>query len=121
MQWHTERRGGRDLPSPVLSNGVLVVIGMAGIVTGYDAKSGEELYKTRLGGNFSGSPVVSDGLIFAAAENGEVIVIKAGKQLEIVGRNPTDFAGDEIVRSSLAISNGQLLMRSDQRLYCFGK
>ena len=81
MVWHTERRGGRDLPSPVLADNVMVVIGMAGIATGYDAKTGKELWKERLGGNYSGSPVVADGLVYAASEEGEVLVLEAGLKL----------------------------------------
>ena len=42
MAWHTERKGGRDLPSPILVNDVVVVISMTGIVSGYDAHDGQE-------------------------------------------------------------------------------
>ena len=120
MVWHTERRGGRDLPSPVLVNDCMVVIGMAGIVTGYDASNGQELWRERLGGNFSGSPVTAGGLVYALAESGEVLVIQPGKQFELVTRNSIGASGDEVFRSSIGISNGELLIRSDQRLYCVG-
>jgi outer membrane protein assembly factor BamB len=117
MAWHTVRRGGRDLPSPVLAGDCLVVIGMAGIVTGYDAHSGQELWKERLGGNFSGSPVAAGGLVYALAENGQVLVIQPGKKFELVARNSIGASDDEVFRSSIGISNGGLLVRSDRRLY----
>ncbi len=120
MAWHTQRRGGRDLPSPVLARDVMVVISMGGIVTGYDALSGEELWKERLGGNFSGSPVVADDLVYVASEEGELLVLQPGQQLEVVSRNPIGN-GEEVFRSSLGISQGELLLRSDRRLYCIGK
>lgn len=122
MKWHTKRSGGRDLPSPILANTTVVGIGMQGIATGYDAITGEELWKKRLGGNFSGSPIVANGLVYVAAENGDVLVMKAGKDLEIIARNPSELANQsDTVRSSLAVSQGQLLMRSDRCLFCFGK
>ncbi|TWT88070.1 outer membrane protein assembly factor BamB family protein [Stieleria varia] len=120
MRWHTPRKGGRDLPSPIVSNDVMLVIGMAGIATGYDCQDGRELWKERLAGNFSGSPVSAGGLVYIAAENGEVIVLRLGEQLEVVSKNPSPLTKDEIVRSSLAISGGQFLLRSDKRLYCIG-
>ncbi len=79
MAWHTERRGGRDLPSPVLANDVMLVIGMSGVATGYDAQSGDELWKERLGGNYSGSPVVAGEIVYALSEEGDVIAMKPAR------------------------------------------
>ncbi len=121
MAWHTERRGGRDLPSPVLANNVLLVIGMSGVATGYDAISGRELWKERLGGNFSGSPVVAGDVIYTVSEEGDVIAIKPGAKLQQIGRVSLRSDDDEIFRSSIAISHSQLLVRSDRRLYCLGQ
>ena len=120
MAWHTERKGGRDLASPVLANDVLVVISMAGIATGYDAHRGEELWKQRLEGNYSGSPVAAVGLVYALAENGEVLVFKPGEKFVLLARNSLNASEEEIFRSSIGISNGELLIRSDRRLYCVG-
>lgn len=121
MAWHTPRKGGRDLPSPILAGDALVVFGMAGIATGYDPINGKELWKQRLGGNFSGSPIVAGGLIYAAAEDGTVTVLKPGETAEIVSQNKCGVSSNEIVRTSLAAHNGQILLRSDKRLYCIGK
>ena len=94
---------------------------MQGIATGYDAKSGAELWKARLGGNYSASPVAANGLIYALAENGTTTVIKPGTAHEIIAKNKVDAPSGESFRSSMAISNGQLLFRSNKRLYCIGK
>jgi outer membrane protein assembly factor BamB len=121
MVWHTSRRGGRDLPSPVLANDVMVVIGMAGVATGYDGQTGEELWKERLGGNFSGSPVVANSLVYALSESGELLVLRPGAKLDLVARGNVRHDDEEVFRSSIGISDGQLLVRSDRRLYCIGK
>jgi outer membrane protein assembly factor BamB len=121
MVWHTPRSGGRDLPSPALVGNVMVVISMSGIATGYDALSGDELWKERLGGNFSGSPVVAEELVYAASEEGEVMVIKVQPTPDVISRASVRVDDEEIFRASIAINQGQLLLRSDRRLYCIGK
>lgn len=121
MAWHTPRGGGRDLPSPVLVDECLVVISMSGIVTGYDAHDGQELWKQRLGGKYSSSPIAAGGLVYALAEDGQVNVIRPGKKYELIARNKVGESLDEAFRSSIAVSNGQLLIRSDRRLYCVGR
>lgn len=121
MQWHTARRGGRDLPSPVLANDVMVVIGMSGVATGYDAKQGDELWKERLGGNFSGSPVVIGKVVYALSDEGDLIAVKPGPKLESLGRLSLRVDDDEVFRTSIAISGSQMLVRSDRRIYCIGK
>ena len=105
MVWHTDRRGGRDLPSPVLTGDCVVAINMGGIATGYDASTGKELWKERLGGKFSGSPITVGDLVYALAENGEVVVLEAGKQSKIVSRNTFTTGDAETFRSSIAVSD----------------
>jgi len=117
MVWHTDRRGGRDLPSPVLIDDCLVAISMSGIATGYDAHNGEELWKERLGGNYSGSPIAAGGRIYALAEDGSVVVLKAGKKFELVARNKVGDGSGEIFRSSPGVISNDLLIRGDRTLY----
>ena len=120
MKWHTGRGGGRDLPSPILTDKYLLVIGMNGIGTGYDAVTGKELWKERLGGNFSASPVAADGKVYAAAEDGTVSVLKVGDKCEVLAKNKIESPLSESFRSSMAVSDGQLFLRSDKFLYCIG-
>lgn len=117
MAWHTDRRGGRDLPSPILVDGCLVAISMSGIATGYDALSGEELWKERLGGNYSGSPIAAGGRIYALAEDGTIVVMKPGKQLELLARSKIDGNSGGVFRSSPGVVSNDLLIRSDHSLY----
>jgi outer membrane protein assembly factor BamB len=118
MAWHTERRGGRDLPSPVLAGDCMVVISMNGIASGYDAQHGDQLWKQRLGGDYAGSPIVVGGLVYALSEDGQVVVFKPGKEFQLIARNSIGADQEEVFRSSIGISNNRLLIRSDRRLYC---
>ena len=118
MAWHTERGGGRDLPSPVMVGETMVAISMGGIATGYDVSDGREIWKQRLGGNFSGSPVVVGSLVYATSENGETFVFRADGDFELLHKNSLSASQDEVFRSSPGVVEGHIFLRSDRRLYC---
>ncbi len=73
------------------------------------------------------SPSAADGKIYATNFWGEVFVVKAGgDKFELL--NVADFGndskatrGDSVVRSGIAIANGNLFIRVQDRLYCVGK
>ncbi len=121
MVWHTRRAGGRDLSSPILVDNYLFVVNMAGIGTCYDATTGEELWKERLDGSYSASPISANGLIYIQNEAGKTLVIKPGKSLEIVAENDLGATAGEIFRSTMAPVDGQWLFRSDRAAYCVRK
>jgi len=119
--WRVKRSGGRDLPSPIVVGDYLFVMNMTGIGTCYEAATGKQLWKERIGGNFSASPIAANGLVYIPSEDAEVVVLKLGPELEVVAKNKINIAENEIVRASLTPSNGQFLLRSDTVLYCIGK
>jgi outer membrane protein assembly factor BamB len=121
MAWHTKRGGDRDLSSPIVVGDYVFVVSMKGIATTYDAKSGKELWQKRLGGNFSGPPIAANGLIYLQDEAGTTAVVRPGKDLDVVAKNPINATDDEIFRASPSPSRGQIFVRSNRALYCIGK
>jgi outer membrane protein assembly factor BamB len=121
MAWHTPRRSGRDLPSPILVGDYLIVVSMSGIATCYNAQSGSVLWTQRLGGNYSASPIALRGTALFVNEEGKTVAIEPGPAAKIVAESTVDPGDTEIFRSSLAVAQGQLFLRSDQVLYCIGK
>lgn len=119
--WGAARRGGRDLSSPLVIDNYLLVTSLNGIASCYEAATGKELWKERLTGQFSGTPIAVDGLAMYQNEAGETTVIKPGPKLEIVCRNTLSPAADEIFRASLTPVAGRIYSRSDKVLYCIGK
>jgi outer membrane protein assembly factor BamB len=120
--WRVSRRSGRDLPSPIIVGDRLFVMNMKGIGTLYEAATGKEIETARIGGNYSASPIAAEGLIYVPSEEGEIVVLRPGKDsLEIVARNSLGAGDREIFRASLAPSEGQLFCRSDSVVYCIGK
>ncbi len=121
MAWHTPRKAGRDQPSPIVAGGVVTVVSMEGVGIGYDEKTGRELWRDRLGGNFVSSPIAANGLVYFQSNSGETVVIKPGEKFDVVARNLLPAARDEIFRASLTPSRGQMFSRSNKTLYCLGK
>jgi outer membrane protein assembly factor BamB len=87
-----------------------------GIVTCFQAASGEILYQGRLGGNYCASPVCADGHIYFLSEAGETVVIGLGAEFNVLARNPLG----ERCQASMAVSGGRLFIRTAQSLHCIG-
>ncbi|MGH9886619.1 MAG: PQQ-binding-like beta-propeller repeat protein, partial [bacterium] len=108
--------GGSYAASLVHYEGLLYFTNDVGVLTCADAKTGQRLWQTRLDGVFFASPVAADGKIYFASETGETFVVKAGRVAAILARNDL---GERLVASP-AISNGQIFLRSDGRLFTIG-
>jgi len=116
------RRRGRDLPSPIVVGDTMLVAGLrGGVLTGYDASDGNELWVKRIDGQVSSSPVSYDGLAFFLTESGDTVVVDPESEEKIVTRNSLDATGDELFRASITPCDGRLFVRSDQVLYCIEK
>jgi len=118
--WHTPRKSGRDLPSPVVIGDYLLAIGMPGILFCYDCKSGKELWKERIGEKYSSSPLVAEGRAYFQNDAGETTVVEPGEKIKIVAKSKIESPSDELFRSALVPNEGQLLIRSTKNLYCIG-
>ena len=104
-------RGGTYIPTPLLYRGHLYTLNNNGILTCYRADTGEQAYQTRLGTgpvSFAASPVAADGRIYFASETGEVYVVKAGPEQELLATNTMD----EVIMATPAISDGLMVFRT---------
>jgi hypothetical protein len=108
--------GGAYVPSPVLYEGHLYWINDGGVAYCVDAKTGEEVAKKRIGGKFYASAVlIKDKLYFVSRFSG-TYVLKATPELTQIAHNT--LSDDSDFSASPAISNDQLVLRSDRYLYC---
>lgn len=88
-----------------------------GVLTAVDAASGERIWQERVPGVFSASPIGGAGHVFFASEGGVTFVVKNGEKPEVVARNDI---GERIIASP-AISDGRILIRTDDHLFAIGK
>jgi outer membrane protein assembly factor BamB len=110
--WKLDRAIPRT-PSPLLVGNELYIVTDNGIATCIDAKTGEELWRARLGGNHSASPVYAGGRIYFLSEEGESVVIAPGRKLQHLATNQID--GPTL--ASMAVSHSSIFIRSQTHLY----
>ena len=102
-------RGGTYIPTPLPYRGLLYTVNNNGILTAYKLDSGERAFSTRLPmGSFSASPVAADGRLYFTSETGEVHVLRAGAEYQLLTTNNMD----EVVMATPAMSDGLLVVRT---------
>jgi outer membrane protein assembly factor BamB len=107
-------RGGVYLPSPIVYGDQLYTLGNNGILTAYDAKTGNRVYQQRIeGDSFVASPVAAAGNLYLASEDGDVFVVKAGPQYELIAKNPIG----EPILATPAWADDLLIVRGASHLF----
>lgn len=101
------------VPTPVCSGERLYLWGDRGVVTCVKAADGTVLWRGRVGGLFSASPIVVGGTVINVSAEGEVVVIADGEAFEVLGRTPLG----EPCRATPAVAGGRMLFRSVGRLH----
>ncbi|NIP97216.1 MAG: PQQ-binding-like beta-propeller repeat protein [Akkermansiaceae bacterium] len=89
-----------------------------GIVFCDEMRTGKTVWKERLpgAGKSWGSLVLSGDRIYTLSQAGDTVVFKAStKGLEVLGRSEVD----EETNSSLAVSDGDVFLRTHKALWCF--
>ncbi len=100
-------------PSSLLIDDLLYVIHDQGTASCLEATTGKTVWKKRVGGNFSASPVYADGKIFFINEGGETTVIKSGREYVEIAKNQLDDG----CMASPAVVDNSLLIRTRTHLY----
>jgi outer membrane protein assembly factor BamB len=108
------RRGGSYMLTPLVYGEFLYNLQWNGALTCYKAITGEVVYKEQLGKmtGFSASGVAADGNLYFPSEEGDVFVLKAGPEFEVLATNSMK---DECMATP-AISEGTLYFRTHHYL-----
>jgi outer membrane protein assembly factor BamB len=116
VDWHVTN-AKCYVPSPVLVGPYLLVADDHGIGNCFDARTGERLWRARLGRHFSASLMTSNGLAYFLADDGLMTVLRPGdEEPEVLARNQLE--GD--FYASPALAPGRIYLRSTESLYCIG-
>jgi outer membrane protein assembly factor BamB len=110
---------GTYIPTPIVYGDHLITLNNNGVVSAYDARTGQRAYRGRIGtgGAFSASPVAADGRLYVASEDGEIYVVTAGPGLAEIAKNDMN----EVVMATPAISGGLIVVRTLGHLYGIGR
>jgi outer membrane protein assembly factor BamB len=103
-----------EISSPLVAGGEIYFVSSLGVVSCLDARTGEQLWQHRLGGNFAASPLLADGKLYFTSQEGITTVVKPGREYEELAKN--QLFGQTM--ASLAVCGDGLLIRTSSHLYC---
>jgi outer membrane protein assembly factor BamB len=117
--WSRVNRGSY-MPTPLIYGGIVYVLANNGVFDAYALQTGEEIYRqrlTHLGSGFSASPVAADGKIYLSSEDGEMLVIAAGREFKQIATNSMG----ELLMATPALSNGVMYVRSAASVFAISR
>lgn len=99
---------------PLLIDGLLYFVSDKGVASCIEAKTGETVWQSRLGGAYRASPIYADGKIYFCSEEGLTSVIEAGREFKLLQQNQLEDG----FQASPAVVGNTLYLRTLTHLYC---
>jgi outer membrane protein assembly factor BamB len=115
----SHKSGGPGYITPLVYGEHLYVLTESGVLTLYYARTGEEIYHQRVGDKgaaFSASPVAADGHLYLVSEDGDIYVVRAGIEYQLVAVN---HAGEPVMATP-AIVDGMIYIRTRRHVLGIG-
>ena len=100
--------------SPLLVGDLLLVVNRRGIATCLEAKTGTIVWKERLRGRYSASPVYAENRIYLFNEDATTTVIRPGRKLDVVTTN--ELAKQQLLATP-AVDGNAFIIRTENYLY----
>ena len=118
VAWSDTRRGNY-MQTPIVVGNLLFLCHDAGILTCRDARTGEVHYRERLGDGvgFTASAVAADGKLYITSEEGDVYVVAASMEFELLATNHMG----ETCMATPAMSEGLIYWRTRGHVIAVGK
>jgi len=117
---HVERIATKQIPrrsSPILYGEQILTVSDGGIAQCFETTSGNQLWKERIGGKFSASPLYADNRIYLCSHEGRTTVIAAGGEYQELAQNDLD---GQLMASPIVVES-DLLLRTESHLYRIGQ
>jgi outer membrane protein assembly factor BamB len=120
----TEREVSTDVSTPLFYNGKFFVLNSdRKTIAKLDPATGavEWIGDLASRAKIEASPTGADGKIYFQSHSGEAFVVSAGDEFKILHRVEMGASNDRDTRSSIAVSGGNLFIRTAGSLYCVGE
>lgn len=106
------KRGGAYMQTPLIYKGLLYNLQINGLLTCFDALTGEIKFKENFKEAFSSSAIAADGKIYFSSEAGNVYVVKAGPVYSLIAKNRIN----ENCMATPALSGNTLFFRTQHNV-----
>jgi outer membrane protein assembly factor BamB len=118
LVWKTKSKGATpDASTPVVANGLVFLASNDGIAFCLDAKTGEQLWRERLGSEVRASPLAAGNAIYYFGKDGKASIIAATREYKLIAQPEL---GEEIIASP-AVVGDDLYIRTKAHVYRIGK
>jgi len=116
IKW-SANEGVGQIPSPLIYRGRVYLVKHGGIVTCFNAETGDRIYSEKLGPRvyYNASPVAADGKIYFCSYIGMVFVVQAGDTFKVLSRNKLG----ERINATPALLDGAIYVRTADHLMAF--
>lgn len=102
------------VPTPIVLGQHIYLWCDRGIICCLEMATGKTVWKERVGGNYSGSPVLIDGYLYCMSEDGEIVVVEAKPEFSGQTASPLGVGS----HSTPAVARGRVYFRGFDRLAC---
>ncbi|MBI1918563.1 MAG: PQQ-binding-like beta-propeller repeat protein [Planctomycetes bacterium] len=104
--------------SPVILGEHACLINEPGLAQRFQLKTGKDLWQKQRAASATWSSLVAAGdRLYVTTQEGETVVLSAGPEFKVLARN----ALNETTRASVAVSDGEVFIRTYKHLWCIGK
>jgi outer membrane protein assembly factor BamB len=114
VAWRTDR-GVPAKPSPVHTGGLIYMIDDNGVFSCLRSSDASLVFRKRVSGNFSASPLLAGGHIYLCSQEGEVTIVEQSESFAEVAKNMLDGR----IMASPAVSGDDLIIRSEHSVMRF--
>jgi len=112
LVWKSRRSVSRK-PGLLLVDDLIFMLEDGGVASCLEAKTGNQIWQERIGGNYSASPVGAEGRVYFFSEDGKTTVIAASRQFKVLATNQL---ADGFMASP-AIAGRAFFLRAKTHLY----
>jgi outer membrane protein assembly factor BamB len=106
-------RGVPNKPSVILVGDLIFMANDSGVVSCVDARTGEIVWKDRLDGSYSASPIAAGNRVYFFSEEGKTTAIEAGRTFKALAQNFVDGS----FMASPAVAGKALFLRTATHVY----
>ena len=116
-----------DVPTPLFYRGHFYVANngrkRSHTLSCIEPASGKVIWSEdlKVEGKIEASPTAADGKIYIITHHGEVVVVAAGTKFQALHKVAMGPGRNGRVRSSITLTDGTALIRTDKKLFCVGK
>jgi outer membrane protein assembly factor BamB len=117
IRWQrTGKAFGRSISTCAVADGIVYAAEIDGFLHAIDASNGEELWQHDMLATVWGSPMIAAGRVYLADEDGEVAILKAGRNLEVIA----EISMPDAMYGTPIVVGDRLILSTRSAVYSIG-